>query len=126
MNRKNTNKFILVIISLVLTLNIFTIGAYASPKDAEKIKNFIEKNESLLTNENKKNLEGIIEKLDNYEVISQEEREYIRECELNVIREKLGDAQYDEYMKLLEKRRSSENFEQSDRLRLYQLEKLLK
>ncbi|EKY26089.1 hypothetical protein [Clostridium celatum] len=126
MNRKNTNKFILVIISLVLTLNIFTIGAYASPKEAEKIKNFIEKNESLLTNENKKNLEGIIEKLDNYEVISQEEREYIRECELNVIREKLGDAQYDEYMKLLEKRRSSENFEQSDRLRLYQLEKLLK
>ena len=106
MNRKNTNKFILVIISLVLTLNIFTIGAYASPKEAEKIKNFIEKNESLLTNENKKNLEGIIEKLDNYEVISQEEREYIRECELNVIREKLGDAQYDEYMKLLEKRRS--------------------
>ena len=126
MNRKNTNKFILVIISLVLTLNIFTIGAYASPKEDEKIKNFIEKNESLLTNENKKNLEGIIEKLDNYEVISQEEREYIRECELNVIREKLGDAQYDEYMKLLEKRRSSENFEQSDRLRLYQLEKLLK
>ena len=126
MNRKNTNKFILVIISLVLTLNIFTIGAYASPKEAEKIKNFIEKNESLLTNENKKNLEGIIEKLDNYEVISQEEREYIRECELNVIREKLGDAQYDEYMKLLEKRRSSENFEQSDRLRLYQLEKILK
>lgn len=126
MNRKNTNKFILVIISLVLTLNIFTIGAYASPKEAEKIKNFIEKNESLLTNENKKNLEGIIEKLDNYEVISQEEREYIRECELNVIREKLGDAQYDEYMKLLEKRRSSENFEQSDRLRLYQLENLLK
>ena len=126
MNRKNTNKFILVIITLVLTLNIFTIGAYASPKEAEKIKNFIEKNESLLTNENKKNLEGIIEKLDNYEVISQEEREYIRECELNVIREKLGDAQYDEYMKLLEKRRSSENFEQSDRLRLYQLEKLLK
>lgn len=126
MNRKNTNKFILVIISLVLTLNIFIIGAYASPKEAEKIKNFIEKNESLLTNENKKNLEGIIEKLDNYEVISQEEREYIRECELNVIREKLGDAQYDEYMKLLEKRRSSENFEQSDRLRLYQLEKLLK
>ena len=126
MNRKNTNKFILVIISLVITLNIFTIGAYASPKEAEKIKNFIEKNESLLTNENKKNLEGIIEKLDNYEVISQEEREYIRECELNVIREKLGDAQYDEYMKLLEKRRSSENFEQSDRLRLYQLEKLLK
>ena len=41
MNRKNTNKFILVIISLVLTLNIFTIGAYASPKEAEKIKNFI-------------------------------------------------------------------------------------
>lgn len=126
MNEKNTNKFILFIVSLILVFNTFIIGADASPNESTKIKAFIEKNESFLTNENKESLKGIVEKLDNYEVLSQEEREYIRECELNIIREKLGDAQYDEYMKLLQKRNSSENFEQCDRLRLYQLEKLLK
>lgn len=126
MNEKNTNKFILFIVVLTLFLNVSIIGVNASPNEAEKIKTFIEKNEGFLSNESKESLKDILEKLDNYEVLSQEEREYIRECELNVIREKLGDAQYDEYMKLLQKRNSSENFEQCDRLRLYQLEKLLK
>lgn len=59
-------------------------------------------------------------------VLSQEEREYIQECELNVIRKKLGDAQFEEYKKLIEKRSSGAEFQQPERFRLYELEKMLR
>ena len=71
-------------------------------------------------------LMNIINKLNKYVVLSQEEREYIRECELNVIRKKLGDAQFEEYKKLIEKRASGAEFQQPERFRLYELEKMLR
>lgn len=119
---------------LVLFTTIITLGlscfnklvlAY-SPEEGKKIEAFIEKNNDLITSEEKENLNEIISKLNKYIVLSQEEREYIQECELNVIRKKLGDAQFEEYKKLIEKRSSGTEFQQPERFRLYELEKMLR
>ncbi|MBX9138514.1 MULTISPECIES: hypothetical protein [unclassified Clostridium] len=119
---------------LVLFTTIITLGlscfnklvlAY-SPEEGKKIEAFIEKNNDLITSEEKENLNEIISKLNKYIVLSQEEREYIQECELNVIRKKLGDAQFEEYKKLIEKRSSGAEFQQPERFRLYELEKMLR
>ena len=106
-------KYIKILKLLIFTCTLF-IGinlcqlypeAY-SPEEGQKIEAFIDKNEDLLSSEEKDNLSEIINKLNKYVVLSQEEREYIRECELNVIRKKPGDAQFEEYKKLIEKRAS--------------------
>ena len=119
---------------LVLFTTIITLGlscfnklvlAY-SPEEGKKIEAFIEKNNDLITSEEKENLNEIISKLNKYIVLSQEEREYIQECELNVIRKKLGDAQFEEYKKLIEKRSSGAEFQQPERFILYELEKMLR
>ncbi|WP_195988838.1 hypothetical protein [Clostridium sp. D53t1_180928_C8] len=119
---------------LVLFTTIITLGlgcfnklvlAY-SPEEGKKIESFIEKNNDLITSEEKENLNEIISKLNKYIVLSQEEREYVQECELNVIRKKLGDAQFEEYKKLIEKRSSGAEFQQPERFRLYELEKMLR
>ena len=119
---------------LVLFTTIITLGlscfnklvlAY-SPEEGKKIEAFIEKNNDLIPSEEKENLNEIISKLNKYIVLSQEEREYIQECELNVIRKKLGDAQFEEYKKLIEKRSSGAEFQQPERFRLYELEKMLR
>ena len=123
-------KYIKILKLLIFTCTLF-IGinlcqlypeAY-SPEEGQKIEAFIDKNEDLLSSEEKDNLSEIINK---YVVLSQEEREYIRECELNVIRKKLGDAQFEEYKKLIEKRASGAEFQQPERFRLYELEKMLR
>ncbi|CUO22654.1 hypothetical protein [Clostridium disporicum] len=126
-------KYIKILKLLIFTCTLF-IGinlcqlypeAY-SPEEGQKIEAFIDKNEDLLSSEEKDNLSEIINKLNKYVVLSQEEREYIRECELNVIRKKLGDAQFEEYKKLIEKRASGSEFQQPERFRLYELEKMLR
>lgn len=126
-------KYIKILKLLIFTCTLF-IGinlcqlypeAY-SPEEGQKIEAFIDKNEDLLSSEEKDNLSEIINKLNKYVVLSQEEREYIRECELNVIRKKLGDAQFEEYKKLIEKRASGTEFQQPERFRLYELEKMLR
>ena len=126
-------KYIKILKLLIFTCTLF-IGinlcqlypeAY-SPEEGQNIEAFIDKNEDLLSSEEKDNLSEIINKLNKYVVLSQEEREYIRECELNVIRKKLGDAQFEEYKKLIEKRASGAEFQQPERFRLYELEKMLR
>lgn len=114
-----------IIIALSLNNIIKTPLAY-SPEEGKKLEKFIEKNNDLISTEEKENLKEIILKLDKYMVLSQEEREYIQECELNVIRKKLGDAQFEEYKRLIEKRSSGVEFQQPERFRLYELEKMLK
>ena len=123
-------KYIKILKLLIFTCTLF-IGinlcqlypeAY-SPEEGQKIEAFIDKNEDLLSSEEKDNLSEIINKLNKYVVLSQE---YIRECELNVIRKKLGDAQFEEYKKLIEKRASGAEFQQPERFRLYELEKMLR
>ena len=86
----------------------------------------IEKNNDLITTQEKEGLNEIINKLNKYRVLSQEERDYIQECELNVIRKKLGEAQFEEYRRLIEKRSSGAEFQQPERFRLYELEKMLR
>ena len=71
-------------------------------------------------------LEILRDETDANHTLSQEEREYIRECQLSIIRKKLGDAQFEEYKKLIEKRSSGSEFQQEERFRLYELEKLLR
>lgn len=120
-------KVILFVIITTLSLNSFIESTFAfSPEEGKKIETFIEKNNDLISAEEKENLNEIILKLNKYMVLSQEEREYIQECELNVIRKKLGDAQFEEYKKLIEKRSSGAEFQQPERFRLYELEKLLR
>ena len=99
-----------------------------SPEEGKKIEAFIEKNDDLISEEEKENLNQIISKLNKYMVLSQEEREYIQECELNVIRKKLGDAQFEEYKKLIIEKRKylGAEFQQPERFRLYELEKMLR
>ncbi len=126
-NYKKYIKMPLSMIIIILSLNMFINKAYAfSPEEGKKIEQFIEKNNSLISEEEKKNLNEIISKLNKYMALSQEEREYIQECELNIIRKKLGDAQFEEYKTLIEKRSSDAEFQQPDRFRLYELEKMLR
>lgn len=120
-------KILLFVIITTLSLNNFIESTSAfSPEEGKKIEAFIEKNDDLISEEEKENLNQIISKLNKYMVLSQEEREYIQECELNVIRKKLGDAQFEEYKKLIEKRASGAEFQQPERFRLYELEKMLR
>lgn len=114
-----------IIISLSLNLIDNKVKAY-SPEEANKLQEFIKENNDLIGNDEEKYLERIIDKLNKYMVLSQEEREYIQNCELNVIREKLGDTQFEEYKKLIKKRSSGVEFSQIERFRLYELEKMLR
>jgi len=124
--RKYISLFLIVIMTTI-SLNSFIESTLAySPEEGKKLEIFIEKNDNLISMEEKENLNQIISKLNKYMVLSQEEREYIQECELNVIRKKLGDAQFEEYKKLIEKRSSGAEFQQPERFRLYELEKMLK
>ena len=116
--------FIISIMFISLSCNTKLVSA--SPKEGKKLEEFIDKNQGILTKENIDSINIIIEKLNKYEVITQDERDYIRECELSVIRSKLGDAQFEEYKKLIERRAKEADFPQHDRLRIYELEKLLK
>ena len=108
-----------------INFEVYASLAY-SPEEGSKIERFIEKNNDLLSSEEKSNLNDIVIKLNKYNTLSQEEREYIRECQLSIIRKKLGDAQFEEYKKLIEKRSSGSEFQQEERFRLYELEKLLR
>lgn len=124
---KKVIKLVLFTIMIILSLNSINddVKAY-SPEQGKKLEAFIEKNNGLISNEEKDNLNKIILKLNKYRVLSQEEREYIQNCELNVIRKKLGDAQFEEFKKLIEKRSSRAEFSQPERFRLYELEKMLR
>ena len=86
----------------------------------------LKENDAYVHDEDKKVLEGYKEKLLNYEILNQEEKDYLRECYLNMIRNKLGEEKFNEYCKLIEKRSSSVEFTQSEKFRLYELEKELR
>lgn len=124
--RRNIKLFVILIVTII-SLNSFKELTLAySPEEGNKLEIFIEKNEELISADEKESLNEIISKLNKYMVLSQEERDYIQECELNVIRKRLGDAQFEEYKKLIEKRSSGAEFQQDERFRLYELEKMLR
>ena len=97
-----------------------------TPEEAERIEMLLKESDAYVHDEDKKVLEGYREKLLNYEILTQEEKDYLRECYLNMIRNKLGEEKFNEYCKLIEKRSSSAEFTQPERFRLYELEKELR
>ena len=115
--------------AIILFINFLTFEANAlilSPEEIERIEMLLKENDVYVHDEDKKVLEGYKEKLLNYEILNQEEKDYLRECYLNMIRNKLGEEKFNEYCKLIEKRSSSVEFTQSEKFRLYELEKELR
>lgn len=105
------------------TLNI---NEYSSPKEVIKIDEILEDKSGALSEQERESLIGLKDKLKNYQVLSQEDVDFIRDCDLKIIRTKLGDAKFEEYSKLITKRATKEEFNQDERIRLFQLEKEIK
>ena len=126
MKSRNT---VLCIMAIILFINFLVFKANAlilSPEEAERIEMLLKESDAYVHDEDKKVLEGYREKLLNYEILTQEEKDYLRECYLNMIRNKLGEEKFNEYCKLIEKRSSSAECTQPERFRLYELEKELR
>ena len=126
MKSRNT---VLCIMAIILFINFLVFKANAlilSPEEAERIEMLLKESDAYVHDEDKKVLEGYREKLLNYEILSQEEKDNLRECYLNMTRNKLGEEKFNEYCKLIEKRSSSAEFTQPERFRLYELEKELR
>lgn len=105
------------------TLNI---NEYSSPREVIKIDEILEDKSGALSEQERESLIGLKDKLKNYQVLSQEDVDFIRDCDLKIIRTKLGDAKFEEYSKLITKRATKEEFNQDERIRLFQLEKEIK
>lgn len=120
---------ILVIMTTILFGNIFTYKSEAmkvSPEELKRIDMLLNEKSEYVHEADKEILEKYKEKLKSYEVLSQEEKDYLRECYLNMIRNKLGEEEFSEYCKLIEKRSGKGEFTQPERFRLYELEKELR
>ena len=102
------------------------VNECSSPREVIKIDEILEGKSGALSEQERESLIRIKDKLKNYQVLSQEEVDFIRECDLKVIRAKLGDAKFEEYSKLIKKRATKEEFNQDERIRLFQLEKEIK
>ena len=126
MKSRNTFLYIMVILLFINFLEFKANALILSPEEAERIEMLLKESDAYVHDEDKKVLEGYREKLLNYEMLSQEEKDYLRECYLNMIRNKLGEEKFNEYCKLIEKRSSSAEFTQPERFRLYELEKELR
>ena len=122
---KSKKAFLYVL--LIMLLSNFCVqeisGMSFSPEEAKRIDMLLSENSTYVHEEDKKVLEEYKEKLLNYETLTQEEKDYLRECYLNMIKNKLGEQKFNEYCKLIEKRSGSAEFSQQERFRLYELEK---
>ncbi len=99
------------------------INECSSPREVIKIDEILENKSGALSEQERESLIGLKDKLMSYQALNQEEVDFIRECDLKVIRAKLGDAKFEEYSKLIKKRATKEEFNQDERIRLFQLEK---
>lgn len=111
--------------STYTTIDVYKINNSIVPNSHSRIERLIQDESSSVSEKTKTELIRLKEKIEKFEVLTQEEVEFIRQCELDVIRTKLGDAQFEEYCKLIEKREGDGEFLQPDRFRLYELEKQL-
>lgn len=124
-----------IMITLFLNIDIFTqshvvtemntVDKVATPNEITRISNLMGDNSGTVSEESKKELRRLNDKLERFEALTQEEIEYIRQCELDVIKVKLGEAQFQEYCKLIEKREGNGEFLPPERFRLYEIEKQL-
>lgn len=107
------------------TIDVSEVQSVMTPNVGSRIERLLEDTSGTISEEVKNKLVTLEQKIKNYEVITQEELEFIRNCELDIIRSKLGDAQFEEYCKLIEKREGNGEFLPPERYRLYELEKQL-
>lgn len=102
------------------------INEFSAPRELIKINDLLEDKSGALTEQEKEMLMELKDKLKSYQMLIQEEVDFIRECDLKVIRVKLGDAKFEEYSRLITKRATKQEFTQDERIRLFQLEKEIK
>jgi hypothetical protein len=107
-------------------MNLIEINDVISPNSHSRIEKLLKYNSAIISEETKRALIILKDKLERFEALNQEEVEFIRQCELNVIRTKLGEEQFEEYCKLIKKREGEGEFLPPERYRLYELEKQLK
>lgn len=105
------------------TLNI---NEYLAPRELIKIDEMLEDKSGALSEQEKERLIELKDKFESYQMLIQEEVDFIRDCSLKIIRVKLGDVKFEEYSKLIRKRATKEEFTQDERIRLFQLEKEIK
>lgn len=105
------------------TLNI---NEYLAPRELIKIDEMLEDKSGALSEQEKERLMELKDKFESYQMLIQEEVDFIRDCSLKIIRVKLGDVKFEEYSKLIRKRATKEEFTQDERIRLFQLEKEIK
>lgn len=124
-----------IIITLFFNIDIFTqsndtmeisrASNVVMPSGQTRIEKLLQDNSGTISENIKKELMRLKSKTEKFEVLTQEEVEYIRQCELDVIKAKLGEAQFEEYCKLITKREGNGEFLPPERYRLYELEKQL-
>lgn len=106
-------------------MNLIEINNVISPNNHSRIEKLLKYSSTTISKETKTELMALKNKLERFEALNQEEVEFIRQCELDVIRTKLGEQQFEEYCKLIEKREGDGEFLPPERYRLYELEKQL-
>lgn len=107
-------------------MNLTEINNITTPNSYSRIEKLLDDDSTIISEEVKTELMMLKNKIEKFEALNQEEVEFIRQCELDVIRSKLGEAQFEEYCKLIEKREGDGEFLPPERYRLYELEKQLK
>lgn len=107
-------------------MNLTEINNITTPNSYSRIEKLLDDDSTIISEEVKTELMILKNKIEKFEALNQEEVEFIRQCELDVIRSKLGEAQFEEYCKLIEKREGDGEFLPPERYRLYELEKQLK
>lgn len=119
-----------LVTSAILLAITFSNFAYTSnistPTTSEKLEEFLDNYSKNISDGELEELKKISDKMNKYEGLTQEEIDFIRECEINAFKNKLGEAKYEEYRKLIEKMESDSEFTQPEKYRLYQLLKELK
>ena len=114
-------------IILTLMLNFFPSSVDCmTPTTYDKLDKFIEEYSSDISESEKNRLLELKDKMEIHDALTQEEVDFIRDCQTNAFRNKLGDAKYQEYCKLIEKMESDAEFTQPEKFRLYELLKELK
>lgn len=98
----------------------------SSPGEIIKIDEILDDKTGALSENEKETLIHIKDKIKSYQVLTQADVDLIRDCDLKIIRNKLGDVKFEEYSKLIKKRATKDEFDQIERLRLFELEKELR
>ena len=122
--KKVIKKIILTLIIITIPYTINTYGKNLILDDKEKIDILL--SENLLEEIYIEDLIIIKDKINDNEALSKEDIELIQYCEQDIIKKKVGEEVFEEYKKLIEKRKSNPEFTQEERYRIYEIEKEIK